>query len=235
MHFKTYLLFICFINSFAIFGQQTANQLLDKSIAFHDPQSNWINFKDTLNFRVEWPNKADSKRRVYIDNKNKTFSFWANYEDGKLNYEVKENRGSAKWNDSAKIPEEVTKKYKISADRAVMYRNYYTYLYGMPMKLKDPGTILHPKVEQVEFYGKNYDRFKVTYEPEVGSDTWYFYFNPETHAMEAYQFFKDESKNDGEYILFEELEEIDNVKMPRIRKWYYNNDNKYLAADILED
>ncbi len=27
-----------------------------------------------------------------------------------------------------------------------MYRNYYTYLYGLPMKLKDLGRIISPRV-----------------------------------------------------------------------------------------
>ena len=102
------------------------------------------------------------------------------------------------------------------------------------MKLKDPGTIIDPTVEQVEFYGKSYNRIRVTYEASVGDDIWYFYFNPRTHALEAYQFFHDESKNDGEYILFEEIKEIQKVKIPRIRKWYYNENEKFLATDVLE-
>jgi len=229
------ILFIaCCLISVSISAQQTAEALLDKCIAFHNPNDNWKNFKDTLNFRVEWPNKSDSYRKVFIDNEHQVFSFFANYDEGKLNYIVKGNQGSATWNGSSEIPEDISKKYRISDDRAVMYRNYYTYLYGMPMKLKDPGTILHPQVEQIEFHGKKYDRIKVTYTPEVGVDIWYFYLNPQTHALEAYQFFKDESKNDGEYILFEGIKEIDKVKMPAIRKWYYNNNGKFLATDVLE-
>ena len=69
------------------------------------------------------------------------------------------------------------------------------------MKLKDEGTIVHDKVEQRTFKGKTYNVLKVTYRQEVGSDTWYFYFHPETNAMEVYQFYHDEAKNDGEYVL----------------------------------
>jgi ATP:corrinoid adenosyltransferase len=61
---------------------------------------------------------------------------------------------------------------------------------------------------------------------------WYFYFDPKTYAMEIYQFFK-EGKDSGEYILLSELETINEVKMPKIRAWYYNKDDKYLGTDIL--
>ena len=70
------------------------------------------------------------------------------------------------------------------------------------MKLKDKGTVIHEKVKAKKFKGKDYLVLKVTYDENVGKDTWYFYFNPKTYAMEVYQFFKDESKNDGEYIFY---------------------------------
>jgi hypothetical protein len=83
------------------------------------------------------------------------------------------------------------------------------------------------------FMGKRYLVLKVTYEDPVGGDTWYFYFNPENYAMEVYQFFHDEAKNDGEYIILTEEESIKGIKMPKNRAWYYNSDDKYLGTDIL--
>lgn len=231
---KYFLFSICLLTCAILHGQDTADQLIDKSIAFHDPQNNWNSFKSNLSFTTERPDKPNGKRKVTIDNKSKTFSFWAQYEEGILNYSVDKKQPKALWNSSTLIPDEIAKKYRISPDRAIMYRDYYTYLYGMPMKLKDQGTIVHQEVTQVEFYGKKYDKIKITYDPEVGDDIWYFYFDPTTHALEAYQFFHDESKNDGEYILFEELKETQGIKIPRIRKWYYNKDEKFLATDILE-
>ena len=123
--------------------------------------------------------------------------------------------------------------YNISCERAKKMRDYYTYLYGLPMKLKDPGTLLDPLVDTKTFKGKNYLVLKVTYSKEVGTDTWYFYFDPSSYAMEAYQFFHDESKNDGEYILLSGEEIINNVKIPKTRAWYYNKNDQYLGTDIL--
>jgi phosphoserine aminotransferase len=101
------------------------------------------------------------------------------------------------------------------------------------MKLKDEGTIIHNKVERKTFKGKQYLVLKATYKKEVGKDTWYFYFNPKTFAMEVYQFFHDESKNDGEYILLTEEETIKGVKMPKNRAWFMNKEDTYLGTDVL--
>lgn len=217
-----------------LLSQSEAIDLLNKSIYFHDPNGNWEILQANLDFEVERPGKPNGERKVFINNKESKFSFWAKYEYDVLNYEVLEDKGIARWNGVEEIADSLVKKYRISPERAVMYRDYYTYLYGMPMKLKDKGAIIHDKVETVIFFGKSYHRIKVTYEPTVGDDIWYFYFHPQTAALEAYQFFHDESKNDGEYILFEELKEVSRIKIPRIRKWYYNKDSTYLAADILK-
>lgn len=225
--------FFCAVLSIAQ-AQKTPMELLDKSIAFHDPSGNWSNFKGQLDFIVLRPNGVKGERTVYMDNKKGNFHFVAKYPEGKLEYEVNKEETAALWNGDKAIPEDIAKKYRVTPERPIMYRNYYTYLYGMPMKLKDPGTLIAPDLEIVDFYGKSYYKIKVTYDPEVGKDTWYFYFNTSTYALEAYQFFKDESKNDGEYILFEGLRTIDRVKMPSNRKWYYNKDEKYLATDVLK-
>ena len=234
MQVKHLILSLFCFGLFAVQGQQSAVELLNKSIAFHDPSDSWPTFNGQLDFIVERPDAPNGERRVLINNKKEKFYFEAQYETGKLEYEVIKGNAISRWNGSEDIPEEIAKKYRVTEGRPTMYRNYYTYLYGMPMKLKDPGTHIFPDIEVVNFYGKTYFKMKVTYDPKVGKDTWYFYFNTTSFALEAYQFFKDESKNDGEYILFEDLKTIDKIKIPKNRKWYYNKDNKYLATDILK-
>ncbi len=112
-------------------------------------------------------------------------------------------------------------------------KDYYTYLYGLPMKLRDPGTQIDLLVRKKTFMEKEYLVLRVTYDKEVGEDTWYFYFDPENYAMEAYQFFHKEAENDGEYILLSGEETIHGIRMPKVRAWYYNKDNTYLGTDTL--
>ncbi len=76
---------------------------------------------------------------------------------------------------------------------------------------------------------------KVIYDENVGNGVWYFYFDPEDYNLEVYQFSHDESKNDGEYILLSDEETINGIKMPKVRTWFMNKDNKYLRTDILSN
>jgi hypothetical protein len=107
------------------------------------------------------------------------------------------------------------------------------------MKLKDEGTIIDTKVERKTFKGKAYLVLKASYDKTVGSDVWFFYFDPKTYAMEVYQFFKTDDKgalklDTGEYILLSETAIINDIKMPKVRAWYYNKDDTYLGTDLLK-
>jgi len=183
---KNLLLLIFLLNCSAkVFCQSAAIQLLDKSIAYHDPNDRWEKWSPELSFTVLYPGKSDAKRFVYYDNKKGSFLFRAEYAEGDLVYQVEKGTSAkALWNDSEEVPEKMAKQYRIAKDRALMYRNYYTYLYGMPMKLKDPGTKIHPDVTKVTKLGIEYNKIKVTYEESVGKDTWYFYFDPNTNALQ---------------------------------------------------
>ena len=72
----------------------------------------------------------------------------------------------------------------------------------------------------------------MTYDPEVGTDTWYFYFDPSNYALVGYRFYHDESANDGEYIILDRLEEGD-MRLPKVRSWFRNNDDELLGTDKL--
>ena len=95
--------------------------------------------------------------------------------------------------------------------------------------------LIDPQVIEKVVDGISYWVLKVTYEPEVGSDTWYFYFDQKTYALKRYQFFHDESLNDGEYIILEDELEIAGIRMPKDRSWFYNSDNTYLGKDTLSN
>lgn len=40
-------------------------------------------------------------------------------------------------NGNTNLSEELKKKFSLSNERANLYKNYYTYLYGLPMKLRN--------------------------------------------------------------------------------------------------
>jgi len=217
----------------------TGEILLDKAINYHDPNGNWNTFNATFKVRMETPNSSDRLSVVSINLSEDLFSTTATRDTITTMYAVNKGKCTIGLNGNTNIDEATAKANNLSCERANMYKNYYTYLYGLPMKLKDPGTHIHETVVTKTFKGKEYLVLKATYDKEVGTDIWYFYFDPETYAMEIYQFFKQDDngnqKDDtGEYILLTEEAVVNAIKMPKKRAWYYNKDDEYLGTDILE-
>lgn len=226
------LLFILFTTNYSFSQEITSHELLEKAIQYHDPNGNWETFNSTFFVTMKTPNKPDRYSTIKIDLPNQYFQVQATQDKKITNYTLDKGKCEILFN--GKTPtEKEQKENSLNCDRANLYKNYYTYLYGMPMKLKDPGTIIHEQVNLDKFMGEMYLTLKVTYKKEVGEDTWYFYFDPETFRMEAYQFYHDEEKNDGEYILFSGIETINGIKMPKERAWYYNKNQQYLGTDTL--
>lgn len=235
MKTNTLLFLILFLLiSFQSIGQElTGAQLLDKSIAYHDPNDTWRSFNGTFVVTMSTPDGKERVSDISLDLTKEYFRVNSTKDGVSISQTVDQGECQLLLNGSGAISEEDKEKHRLSCERATMYKNYYTYLYGLPMKLKDPGTIIDPKTRKKTFKGKEYLVLRATYEKEVGGDIWYFYFDPTTYAMEVYQFFRDESIPDGEYILLTEEQEISGIKMPKNRAWYYNKDNKYLGTDVL--
>jgi len=212
----------------------TGEKLLALSISHHDPNNNWSTFNDSLFITMEIPGDANRDSEIIINIPEEYFYVKAIRDTLTTEYLLNKNDCQIKLNGKSNLSDAIKKTNRLSCETATLYKDYYTYLYGLPMKLKDPGTIIHENVEHKTFKGKDYLVLKATYDETVGSDIWYFYFDPETYAMEVYQFFHDESKNDGEYILLTEKETISNIKIPKNRAWYTNKEDKLLGTDILK-
>ena len=210
-----------------------ADALLNKTIQYHDPNSLWNEFKASFFVTMESAEGSLRKSKINLDLKHSFFNLSVKVDENQWTSSIDRGVCKLSFNGSQVINPEIEKKFGLNCERALMYRNYYTYLYGLPMKLKDPGTIISPKVLEKTINGLSYWVLKVNYKPEVGSDTWYFYFDKNSYALRRYQFFHDESKNDGEYIILENELEIAGIRMPKNRSWYYNSDNTYLGKDIL--
>lgn len=228
---KIVYLCIALLFSFSLQAQQTkASELLDNAITYHDPQGNWEQFAGEFNIVLEVPNKPDRISAVAIDLPQHYFRL-STEQEGKQSFrEIKNNDCRFSEDDGSIATATVSEK---ACERTLLFKNYYTYLYGLPMKLKDPGTHIDPQVTKKTFKGKEYLVIRVTYEEEVGTDIWQFYFNPDTYAMEVYQFFKNTDETTGEYILLTDEVTIQGIKIPKNRAWYYNKDDEYLATDKL--
>lgn len=231
----TILLLTVFVTTISFSQTITGPELLEKAIKYHDPEGKWETFNGTLFVTMQTPNKPDRNSEIKINLPEQYFYVKAAQGGNVTEYAVHKGDCSIAFNGDTEPSEEVKKKNNLNCDRASLYKNYYSYLYGLPMKLKDPGAIIHKQVNLDKFMGEMYLMLEVTYKEDVGNDTWYFYFDPETYALEAYQFLKDSKPNTGEYILLTGIETINGIKIPKKRDWYYNKNQQYLGTDLLKN
>jgi hypothetical protein len=238
MKFPFYCL-VLLISSNVISQTLTGTELLDKAIVYHDPSGNWQSFDASLHVTMKTPKSSDRESEIKIDLPGEYFYVKSSRDTTVSEYILNKENCRILLNGKEDLSEAILSENNLSCERAKMYKNYYTYLYGLPMKLKDAGTHISKEVDKKKFKGKDYLVLKATYDKAVGSDVWFFYFNPESYAMEIYQFFKGdpagEGKDTGEYILLSETDVIHGIKMPKIRAWYYNKDDRYLGTDMLQN
>ncbi len=186
--------------------------ILDKSIQYHDPKGQWSTFHHEMNFVSERPNGPDRNSKVLIDNSKGYFGL------------TEDNNNMRVTMDSCiLIPDGKT------CENVKRTRNYYVYLWGLPMKLKDEGTTLDPIVKEEKFEGFDCYVLRVPYEEDI----WYYYIDKSTYAMKGYMFYKDEPAKKGEVIYLEGEEQVESMRIPKKRKWVTTPDGKFLGTDIL--
>jgi uncharacterized protein DUF6503 len=231
-----YLTIIAFLGpgSFCSIAQSiTGAELLDLAIKYHDPKGQWSEFAAILDISMTRPDKPSRHSMVSVDFPKAYYKIYTKSDSSEAIFEIDGDECKVTWNGKTEFTPEEVETYRLTCDRAEFMRNYYIYLYGLPMKLKDPGTNVREAVQRKTFNDKEYNVLKVTYDEEVGKDTWYFYFDMKTNAMEVYQFFHDETKNDGEYILLDGIVQYGKMKIPSDRTWYTNYEDRLLGTDKL--
>jgi hypothetical protein len=211
--FATLAVFYLPIVSTSAYGQTLAETILQKSIEYHDPDDVWPAFATVLIFDETRPNADTRKTSFSLDNSSGSFE---------VDRAGTERHGFVM--DSCYVL-----KGDVDCERARTLRNYYLYLWGLPMKLLDPGTAIDKYAEKVVYESVPAFEIRVPYQ----KDTWYFYFDESTYRLLAYKFYQNEEETSGEWIKLEDEINVGGILIPKKRSWYTLPEGKYLGSDIL--
>ncbi len=192
----------------------TGRDYILKSIQYHDPKGSWTTLKAKFVIQDSLP--AGRNSRFY--------EFSLDNSQSKLVYKI-EGLQYIVWNDSVQVFEG-----EIEKERALRMRNYFAYLWGLPMKLMDSGTDIEDLVKTEILDGVSYHVVRVPYEKDI----WYFYLEPDTYRLAAYKFYQDEPKQKGEIIFLEDELEFKGMKIPANRSWYRTEVSEFLGTDQLK-
>lgn len=212
----------------------TGPELVDAAIAYHDPNGQWPSFRHTLVIEQSRPDGSVRTADIRMDIRRGGYRYEEDTAGGLLVKGIDGQDCFATVGGQPPTAEQV-EALRLDCPGIERMRDYYLYLWGLPMKLRDPGTNIDPDIGDGEFDGQPARVAKVTYDPEVGSDLWYFYFDANTYRMIGYRFHHDEAAGDGEYILLSGERQVLDMKIPVERRWFMNADDRYLGTDVLVD
>ena len=214
-------------------AELSAAALLERSIAYHDPDGAWAEGAYRLEISESRPDGTERETVVVIDGSGGAFGYRGERLGRRIEAEIVGEACAVTLDGSSEVSAAEVETYGLGCERMLRVRDYYTYLWGLPMKLRDGGTVLDPEVATTTFADRPVDALRVSYEEGVGSDVWYFYLDRATHALVGYRFYHDESAGDGEYIVLEGETAAAGLRLPRRRTWYTNAEDELLGTDEL--
>lgn len=214
-------------------GEDSAAAWLEKSINYHFPNQSWSTFAWRLDLEESRPGGLVRKTSLEIDVAKSYFKVISNRNGQVTTQQVEGDKATLLLNGSAEISDQDREKYRLTEERAFWIRNYYLYLYGLPAKLKDPGTVLAPEITRETYQGKEVVVLHISYESGVGDTFYQMYLDPETAALVGYRFWRKDVKSDGEFITCDGVYQIGEMRIPNPRTWFFNKNNREIGADTI--
>jgi len=213
-----------------------ASELLTCSIDYHDPQGRWQTGTFKITDVSRQPDGTIGRRTIlHIDNAKGRFSV-ETHVDGRVVLATfsGDHLNEVRLGGKTEFSAEEARRFQLTAPQLLTRRNFFLYLLGLPMKLRDPGTHLDPVARETVFQGSTVYELRVTYEQGVGNDTWYFYLSPETCALVGHRFHHDDHARDGEYTFVSGEVAGQGLRLPRVKKWHRNQDDEWFITHTVE-
>jgi hypothetical protein len=207
--------------------------LLAKTLAYHDPDGSWMDQCVELSIETGYADGRTLLRVASADYATAAYHDRVEIDGRVLEQEVRGDDcrflvDGSEENDAALLEE-----LGLSCEGARRRRNYVSYLWGLPMKLEDPGAHVAEEVRRTRFQDRDVLDLSVRYDPEVGTDVWHMYIDPDTARLVGYAFYKTAAEEKGEYIVLEEEIQVGAARIPAKRHWYEIPGGKFLGSDTL--
>ncbi len=181
--------------------------MLERSIAYHDSDGRFATSAIAIELSESRPDGGIRKTSIVIDNGSGRFEMRRVVDDGREVYiRVDGDDVKVSLDGSTTFSEEEAEQYRLAPEQAKRTRNYYIYLYGLPMKLLDPGTRLDPKPREKDYQGHAVYELKVTYDEEV-----FIHPTAKAEVREVYRWYYNQSPSAAEKWLGKLLKAVETL------------------------
>lgn len=211
-----------------------ADSVVARSVRYHDPSGVWSTQPHQLQLAESRPDGTVRKTALELFPHTDEFVLVQTRGADDLRMAYRDGNFTRSLNGQPLTDEDRAKSFGMTQKGLLRMRDYYTYLYGLPMKLRDAGTNVEPVAHKVWYDGRELIEVRVTYDPATGKDNWSLYFDPVTYALSGYAFYHaSDGPKTGEFILLEDEAEVGPLRLPAKRHWYTTEDRRYLGTDAI--
>lgn len=197
--------------------QLTSEEILEKSITFHDADNLWSGLNTIL--KIESQSVFNEYNRDTIQLGFDILNDEFRYENYRTNEAISFKKG---------VCRSIMSPRKELCESKGWTKNFYTYIWGLPMKLKDKGTKLNTVVVDTVFFETPCHALNVKYEAE----DWLYFINKESFKLEGFQFVFNNDASKGEYVRNIGSTDLSGMNVPTQRIWY-DLKGKELGTDIV--
>lgn len=216
-------------NTFA----QASEEILNKAIAFHDPQQKWADYSGKVHLMTIFSNGNSSGGEI-IEIQTKEGFYQTTKLPAKVVMGIKNGECFREVDGNKNPDEDVIKKNNLGDENINVYKNWHYFHFGILMELKASGLILEDKVETVKFQGEDclalkfsYDVNKVKNEFYKGSN-WTVYIDPVNFTIKGFK----EVGVMNRCAVFSGILTLNGLKLPLCRTYFKNEDNSFYMVDI---
>ena len=207
----------------------SSNDVIDASIRYHDPNMRWSSLNDEFLVISE----RDSTRLILANNESRV-EWDEKLKDGRIiTGGYVGDSCYVKLDGKSIEPKGEIENFLLDCPQIIGRSNYWLYMFGLPMKLKDRQAEIDPSSVLVDFLGKKYWRVKVGYEGSAEGERWQFYFAPDTYRFAIAQYFHPALGEDSEYIIYDTPIDLHGMVLPAKHSWYMLNEKEFIGSEQL--
>ena len=194
----------------------SSEDIIANSIKFHDPNNSWNTYHATMNFEssFSWNDSIPERLELTINNKQQSFTY--------INHD---REVVLKYSPDTCIKESI----KGDCNAYSWTYGFYPYIWGLPMKLKDPGVQPKKEFKKLSINNSQVYEVQVNYEAE----NFWFYFNEDDYQLKAFKFIKNNTTKHGEIVILKDLKELQGIKFTKHKTWL-NLDSSLIGRNELK-
>ena len=231
---------LCFVCANSLINAQneipyTAEEILEKSIQFHDPEGKWENYSGVLKLINSRQKGFTAGTEVIEINVPEDY-----YKDTwirgniKIEKEVKDGKISLTINGNTATDEQI-KDFWLNDENVIGMKTWHYYHFGHLMHFKNTGSVIQKTVLEENFRGN--PCYVITFignEGEVShpywAGKWQFKIDKESFALRGV--YTDAMMPEGWTDVYEGILEINGIKLPRVRTYYAGSGNELIYVDL---